>query len=169
MLVMYKIQLLNKEHKRKIFDCGHEDINKFLKQQAKQKAKKSYSQTHVLVDEMRPTQIIGFHTLTTCLIDKPLQHQLNIKYPDELFGVNLARMGVDVKFQGKLFSEYLIYDAISKTGLIDINMGTQGLFLDAKNDQLIEYYKRYGFELIADTPRKMWLPIGVVQKLSQIE
>ncbi|MBL4660918.1 MAG: hypothetical protein JKY19_11235, partial [Alcanivoracaceae bacterium] len=159
---MYNIQLLNKKHDRKSFDCGHDEINRFLKQQANQKAKKSYSQTHVLTDEIRPTKIIGFHTLTTCLIDKPLQHQLNINYPHELFGVNLARMGVDVKFQGKLLSENLIFDAIYKTYYIDINMGTQGLFIDAKNDQLINYYVKYGFELIADTRRKMWMPIGVI-------
>ena len=78
-------------------------------------------------------------------------------------------MGVDVKFQGKLLSQHLIYDAIYKTYYIDINMGTQGLFLDAKNDQLINYYEKYGFEIIADTRRKMWMPIGVILKLFPIK
>ncbi|MCF6289037.1 MAG: GNAT family N-acetyltransferase [Proteobacteria bacterium] len=162
---MKKIQLLSKKHDRRSFDCGQDEINKYLKQQANQNAKKSYSQTHVLIDDIRPSQIIGFYTLTSVLIDKPIQHQINIKYPQNLFGVNLARMGVDVNFQGSSFSEILIIDAIEKTIFIDKNMGSQGLFLDAKNDKLIKYYEGYGFELIVDKNKKMWMPIGTLKKL----
>ena len=162
---MYKIQKLNKGHNRKNFDSGNNEINNFLKQQANQTAKKSYSQTHILTNEEKPEEIIGFYTLTSLLIDKPLQHQINFNYPHELFGVNLARMGIDVKFQGNKFSNYLVIDAIEKTAYIDSNMGTQGLFLDAKNTELVEYYKKYGFELILDESLKMWLPIGLIKNL----
>lgn len=162
---MYKIKQLNKGHDRKKFDCGQNEINKFLKQQANQSAKRGYSQTHVLIDDNAPEQIIGFYTLTSILIKKPIQHQINIKYPYELFGVNLARMGVDVNFQKCSLSGNLIIDAIEKTIIIDNHMGCQGLFLDAKNEKLIKYYEKFGFELILDASNKMWLPIGTINKL----
>ena len=165
---MYKIQLLSRNHDRRSFNCGQDEINKFLKQQANQNAKKSYSQTHVLIDDVGPSQIIGFYTLTSILINQPIQHQININYAHDLFGVNLARMGIDVNFQGNLLSENLIIDAIEKTIFIDNNMGVQGLFLDAKNDKLIKYYEKYGFELILGVGRKMWLPIGTIRKLGRI-
>ncbi|MFK8012641.1 MAG: hypothetical protein AB8B80_11405, partial [Marinicellaceae bacterium] len=162
-----KIKQLNKGHDRKKFDCGQSEINKFLKLQANQSAKKSYSQTHVLIDENKPIQIIGFYTLTSILINKPLQHQINIKYPHELFGVNLARMGVDINFQKQSLSSHLIIDAIEKTTIIEQNMGCQGLFVDAKNEKLIQYYKKFGFETISDTSYRMWLPIGTINKLAK--
>jgi GNAT superfamily N-acetyltransferase len=162
---MLKIQLLNKAHDRTLLDCGHNVINSYLKQQANQQAKKSYTQTHVLFNDDNPTVIIGFYTLTSCILDSELKQQISIKYPHELCGLNLARMGVELNFQGKGYSQYLIIDAIEKTYQVNLNMGVQGLFLDAKNDNLIDYYQHCGFELIPDTKRKMWIPISVIQKL----
>lgn len=162
---MYIIQQLNKKHDRKNFDCGQTNINDYLKQQANQSAKKNYSQTHVLIDNKTPQQIIGFYTLTSILIDKPIQHQINIKCPHDLFGVNLARMGVDINFQKNSLSSHLIIDALEKTFFINNNMGCQGLFLDAKNSKLIKYYKKFDFQLLLDTGNKMWIPIGTINKL----
>jgi len=159
---MHIIQHLNKEHDRKSFDCGQNKINDFLKQQANQSTKKHYSKTHVLIDENSPQQIIGFYTLNSVLIDKPIQHQISINYPYDLFGVNLARMGIDINFQKNSLSSHLIIDAIEKTIIINNNMGCQGLFLDAKNSKLIKYYEKFGFELLLDTGNKMWLPIGTI-------
>jgi len=163
---VYIIQRLNKEHNCKAFDCGQNKINDFLKQQANQSIKKHYSQTHVLIDDNAPQQIIGFYTLNSVLIDKPLQHQINIKYPYDLFGVNLARMGSDINFQKNSLSSHLIIDALEKTLIINNNMGCQGLFLDAKNSELIKYYKKFGFELLLEIENKMWLPIGTINALA---
>ncbi len=159
---MYIIQQLNKEHERKSFDCGQPKINDFLKQQANQSAKKHYSQTHVLINNKHPERIIGFYTLTSILIDKPMQHQINIKYPFDLFGVNLARMGIDTEFQNNSLSSLLIIDALEKTIIVNNKMGCQGLFLDAKNLELITYYKKFGFILLSDTDNKMWMPMGTL-------
>jgi len=160
---MLEINLLNKSHNRNFFDCGNDPINKYLKQQANQSAKKSYSQTHVLIDDANPTRIMGFYTLTSCFINTELQDLLNLKSTHELCGLKLARMGVDIKFQKQDNSQYLIRDAIEKTCQVNSSMGVQGLFLDAKNDDLVRYYEHCGFISILDTNREMWIPIGLAQ------
>lgn len=164
---MLIIQQLSKLHNRKDFDCGDDAINNYLKTQANQASKKSYSQTHVLTDEHTPEVIIGFYTLTSCFLHTELQELINIKAPYKLCGLKLARMGVDVNYQKQGHSGYLIMDALHKTCLVNSSMGVQGLFLDAKNEVLVRYYKHCGFELIPDTKRHMWIPIGVAQKLIQ--
>ncbi len=162
---MLQITQLNKGHNRQQFNCGDEAINRYLKQQANQSAKKNYSQTHVLTEESDPSTIFGFYTLTSCFLHGELQNLMNLKSPHELCGVKLARMGMDVNFQKKGYSQYLIYDAIKKTCQVNQSMGIQGLFLDAKTDDLVNYYQHCGFMLIPDTQRVMWLPIGVAKQL----
>jgi len=164
-LKMFQITPLNKQHNRNQFDCGYSEINTYLKQQANQSAKKSYTKTHVLVDDSTPDQIIGFYTLSSCFIKSELQELININAPYDLCGINLARMGIDKKHQHQSNAQYLIIDAVEKTYQVNKKMGVQGLFLDAKNDSLVKYYEKYGFECIENTDRKMWLPIGVILEL----
>lgn len=163
---MLQITQLDKVHDRKSFDCGNEDINRYLKQQANQSAKKHYSQTHVLMtDEAKPKEIIGFYTLTSCFLKGEIQKLIQPNSPFDLCGIKLARMGVDTKHQKQNHAQYLIFDAMKKAHQVNQSMGIQGLFLDAKNDDLVRFYQHCGFVLIPDTERVMWIPIGVMSQL----
>lgn len=162
---MLQITQLNKIHDRKSFDCGNEAINRYLKQQANQSAKKHYSQTHVLTDGVKPTNIIGFYTLTSCFLKGEIQKLIQTKSPFDLCGIKLARMGVDIKHQKQNHAQYLIFDALKKAYQVNQSMGIQGLFLDAKNDDLVRFYQHCGFELIPDANRVMWIPMGVIAQL----
>lgn len=164
---MLIIEQLSRSHKRINFDCGDIQINDFLKTQSNQASKKNYSKTHVLVDDVKPSVIVGFVTISVCKIDQPLQHKISLNYPGDLFGINMARMGVNKKSQGKQLSEILIYEAILKTHKISLNSGVQGLFLDAKTDQLVGYYEKYNFVKIPGTSRKMWMPISEINSLNK--
>ena len=48
---MILIEKLTKQHNKKQFDCGQEEINVFFKTQAKQASGNNYSQTYVLVNK----------------------------------------------------------------------------------------------------------------------
>ena len=43
--------LLDKRHDRIAFDCGNDEINRYLQTMASQHAKKGITRTHVLTDE----------------------------------------------------------------------------------------------------------------------
>jgi hypothetical protein len=57
------IEPLSKLHHRKSFDSGDPEVNRFLHEQALQDHGKDMSRTMVLVDDVKPSTIIGYHTL----------------------------------------------------------------------------------------------------------
>jgi hypothetical protein len=38
------------------------------------------------------------------------------------------------------------------------------LLVDAKNDQAVAFYRRYGFRLLSGKPRTLFLPLATAQK-----
>lgn len=57
---MLKIEALAKKHDRRAFDCGNDDLNRYLQTMANQQSKKRLSKTHVLIDMNTPNQILVF-------------------------------------------------------------------------------------------------------------
>ena len=165
---MIIIEKLSKRHNKNKFDCGQEDINTFLKVQSNQSAKKNYSKTYVIVEENNFSEIIAFYSLAICKLDKPSHHIINKKYPYDMFGLSLARMGVDKKYQKQRYSEVIIIDAIKKTCSLSSIAGMQGLYVDPKSKKLINFYRKYNFELINendDENIKMWITIKTCECL----
>ena len=58
------IEPLTRDHNRKSFDCGDEEVTRFLREKAMQDHERNLSRTMVLIDpEESPKRIIGYHTL----------------------------------------------------------------------------------------------------------
>jgi len=56
------IEPLTREHNRKSFDCGDEEVTRFLREKAMQDHGRDLSRTMVLIDvEESPKRIIGYH------------------------------------------------------------------------------------------------------------
>jgi hypothetical protein len=52
------IEEINRQHDRKTFDCGVDELNQFLKQQARQQTVKHISKTYIASQNCAPTTII---------------------------------------------------------------------------------------------------------------
>lgn len=66
-----KIETITKQHDRKNFDCGHEELNNYLRSTARQSDTKRSTRTWVLVDDDVPTAILGYITLVPSEQDFP--------------------------------------------------------------------------------------------------
>ena len=58
------IHPLEKAHDRKSFDCGNDDLNRYLREQARQDAEKRVAAPFVLTQPGRP-KVLGFYTLSS--------------------------------------------------------------------------------------------------------
>jgi hypothetical protein len=58
-----------KKHDRKAFDCGQEDLNRFLRQFARQAHEHGASKTYVAVDDADGKIILGYYTPSPAQVD----------------------------------------------------------------------------------------------------
>lgn len=164
------IEEISRQHNRKLFDCGVQELNQFSQQQARQKTIKHISKTYVACWSAEPTIIMGYHTLTGYSIATPLSHRDYKNYPHPLSAIKLARLAVDRTQQGQRLGERLLIDAIHRTVLVSQQISIIGLFVDPMNTQVIPFYQQYGFKPANpdnDTKLELWLPIRTCTDMVQ--
>jgi len=160
---MLKIELLDTSHNRKGFDCGNKQLNDYLQKTARQHLVKGMSRTFVLVDDAYREDILGFFTLSVCEVESELlPSSIARKYPEQVPAVKLARLAVALKNQKYGLGKYLVSSAIEKVIAISESVGIIGLFVDAKDDNSIRYYQRYGFVPLNGSPFTLFLPMQVL-------
>lgn len=143
------IQLYSTSYAFKHFDCGDNDLNKYIRTHAKQNDANNLSKTYVCEDD---DQIVGFVTLCNAQIEfrsMPENYQANNpKYP--IPAIRIARLGVDMKYQSKGFGKALLWYALRKIMQVAVIVGTKFVIVDAKENAR-SFYEKYGFTLLADS------------------
>lgn len=163
-----KIVELIKSHNRQEFDCGDDELNLFLRSQARQKNTKNISKTRIICDSTDSNRILGYYTLTGCSVIAPKSHKFYQNYPELLSCVKLAKLAIDKFHQSHGYAGYLIMDAIKKTIETSNNIASIGLFVDPKTKKLCNFYRNYGFIKVNPNnsdSNEMWIPTKVCQKL----
>jgi GNAT superfamily N-acetyltransferase len=160
-----KIEPLSRKHDRAAFDCGVEELNAFLRATARQHGEKGLSRTFILTESDKPTVILGFFTLTLCEITaEHLPPSYASRYPDHsLPAVRLARLAVSRRHQRKGYGSLLVAEAVHRTVLIADQAGSVGLLVDAKNSQVRDFYKRYGFVPLLGQDKTLFLPLKTLR------
>lgn len=154
-LVLRRVQ---KRHDRKGFDCGSEDLNQFLRKSARQATDKGYSRTDVLVEE-DGTEVHGYITTATASVafdEVPPDAQKGLpRHP--VPAVLVARLAISLSQQGKGLGGRLIVEAFRKAVAVSDSIGAALIVVDAKDDNAVAFYKRYGFvQCLTDTKRLVY-------------
>lgn len=160
---MLIIRLLDATHNRAGFDCGIAALNDFLRKTARQHREKGLSNTFVLLDEDEPQNILGFFTLSFLEVDAsliPPSHARRLPKSSRLPAAKLARLAVDKKYQGKGYGALLLADAVKRiVATVRESGGIVGFFVDAKDEQAKQFYRRFGFIPLQDNPLSLFLPL----------
>lgn len=161
------IELLNKKHNRKDFDCGKELLNSYLKNQASQDVKRKLSACFILTDN-ETKSIQGYYTLSNNSI--PLNcfsEQIQNKLPKSYTSIPttlLGRLAIDKKFQGKGIGKILLIDALKRSYEISNTIGSFGIIVDPIDIEAKSFYQRYDFIELPDS-KKMFLATNTLKDL----
>ena len=143
-----KILLLSRNQDRRSFDCGNEELNLFFRQYASQAVRNRDCTCFVAVDEENG-DLIGFFTLLAAEIalEKIRKFGVRSGYSSVPF-VRLGRLAVSLSHQGKGIGRELVSAAagIAQSQAI----GSKGLLVDAKTEDLLEFYRQLGFQQLCD-------------------
>jgi GNAT superfamily N-acetyltransferase len=96
------------------------------------------------------------------LIDLPPDETKRLPRYPTLPAVRIGRLAVERRFQRRGLGELMLMNAVHRT--MQDAAAAFTLIVDAKNDQAVAFYRRYGFRSIADRPRTLFLPLPTAQK-----
>ena len=161
------IELLDKKHNRKVFDCGKELLNNYLKTQAGQDVKRKLSACFVLVDN--ETKIIqGYYTLSGSSIPlNSFSEQIQKKLPKSYKSIPttlLGRLAIDKNYQGNGIGKILLIDALKRSYGISNEIGSFGIVVDPIDAEAKSFYQKYDFIELPDS-KKMFIATQTLKEL----
>lgn len=161
------ISPLTKTHERKSFDCGHEDLNRYLREQARQDAEKRVAAPFVLTQPNDP-KVIGFYTLSSSIIpvdELPPDLMKRLPRYGQLPVTLLGRLAVDRAARGQGVGEFLLVDALRRSLEAAQQIAAMAVIVDAKNEQAESFYRHFDFQPFQQTPLRLFLPMAQIAKL----
>jgi len=160
------IEPLGKAHDRATFSCGVEPLDRYLHKQAMQDVKKRTAVVFVLTPDGET--IAGFYALSQYAVEldvipEEIAKQLP-KYP-LVPATLLGRLAVSAVFRGRGLGERLLMDALYRCLGGSKQLGSAAVVVDAKDDKAVSFYKKYGFLELPKVAKRLFLPMGTVEKL----
>jgi predicted GNAT family N-acyltransferase len=164
------VEVLSKQHDREAFDCGHSELNAYLRTQARQEMDRGSAVVYVLVLQRAPREIAGFYTLSSSsvrLSDWPDAVRKKLpRYP--LVPVTLiGRLAVSRSHRGHRLGERLLIDALQRCRAASRAVGSVAVIVDAKDADIATFYARHGFVALPDQPLRLFLPMKTIGALTE--
>ena len=171
------------------FDCGAPALNDYLQKYARQNHDRNISKTFVAVEKggagshLEPAQpkreprfetsaqggrkALGFYTLVASEIDAqsiPAIHSKHLpRYP--VPAVRIGRLGVDKHHKGQGIGGELLWNALGKADRLSEEVGIYAVVVDAKDENAVRFYRKYGFVPLSSDPKTLFLPIKTIKEL----
>ncbi len=159
------IEHLTRAHNRREFDCGDVELNRYLRNTARQHSEKGISRTFVLISDDSSSQILGYFTLVFCeIIVEKLPKPFAKKYPPRAPAAKLARLAVGKQIQKQGLGTYMVLNALDRILQVAEHLGIIGFFVDAKDDEAARYYHQFGFMPLPDSHLELFLPMETIRR-----
>lgn len=154
---------LSKSLNRTHFSCGIEELDGYLKNRALKEAESFVTSVFALtLDNI----VIGFYTLSATSIkrtDLPLGSIKKLPLYHAMPAFLLGRLAVDQRYQKKGIGEYLLMNALDKSVTYANQIGAIAVIVDAKNEKVAQFYKKYGFLNLTENPLRLFISMKKLQ------
>mgnify|MGYP001812207609 CR=1 FL=1 len=160
------ISRIRRDHVRDGFDSGDAELDDYLRRFARQNDERGIAVTYVATrdDEL---DVLAYVTIRVGEVAHEELSEEKAKrlprYPVPV--VHLARLAVDRSVQGQRLGEKLLVFALRKVREVAEEVGVRAVEVLAKNEPAREFYRKYGFEELADDRLHLYLSMKTVRRL----
>jgi hypothetical protein len=163
----YRIEPLDRHQNRAVFSCGKEVLDRYLKQQAGQDARRRVAAPFVLV-EADSTNICGYYTLSAFSIEltelpSDIARQLP-RYP-VVPATLLGRLAVDSLLHGLKLGAFLLMDALQRAYQQADHIASAAVVVDAIDDEARRFYLHFDFLTFPEHQDRLFLPMRTIAEL----
>jgi GNAT superfamily N-acetyltransferase len=158
MKIKFVISKLSDRHDRESFDSGDPELNIFLQKQATQYIKRGLCSVYVLMDS---NLIIGYYSLSPSSISPTeLPIEIMARYPRHPIPCwLLGRFAIDSRYQKQGIGGILLVEIFKKVLVLSKEAGGYCILVNAKNENVKNFYKKYGFISFKDNELNLFLPL----------
>jgi len=145
------------EHDVASFDCGEPSLNEWMSQRALKNERGRASRTFVSI-EMNSNLVAGYYCLSSSSLGiESAPGRLRRNMPDPIPVILLGRLAVDKRFASQGLGASLLQHALLKAVEASRIIGARALLVHALSDSARDFYARFGFTLMPDSERTMYL------------
>ena len=163
----FAVEALARRHDRSRFDCGSEHLDRYIRQQASQDARRRVARVFVAVPE-GGSEVAGFYTLGAASIERtalPPEEEAR-RLPRHPVPVALiGRLAVDRRWGGRGLGSALLADAFRRVVRAGEALAVYAVIVDAKDAQAQAFYERFGFVRLPDAGRRLFYPVASAERL----
>ncbi len=159
----FHFETLADGHDRAGFCCGEAALDRYLQTQVTQDIRRRITNCFVVVD-VASRRVAAFYTLSAAsipFVDLPQEETKRLPRYPTLPAVRIGRVAADQRYQRRGLGELMLMNALHRT--VQDAAAAFALLVDAKNDQAVAFYRRYGFRPVLDRPRTLFLPLATAQ------
>ena len=162
----FHVEPLASHHDREGFSCGNERLDTYLRRQATQDVKKHVAVAFVLTNDSR--LIAGYYTLSQYSVEldaipEDIARKLP-KYPT-VPATLIGRLAISTSFRGQRLGEFLLMDALNRCLFGSTQVGSAAVIVDAKDEEALAFYKKYGFLELPTISWRLFLPMVTIKEL----
>ena len=163
----YLIEPLGKHHDRTHFSCGNEELDRYLKNQAGQDARRKVAAPFVLVEE-GGNAVWGYYTLSAFGIElHDLPDEITRKLPryPVVPATLIGRLALDTRLRGQRLGEFLLMDALQRAFNQSDQIAAVAVVVDAIDDAARRFYLHFDFLLFPERRDRLFLPMKTLSRL----
>jgi len=159
-----RVEKLRPDHPIEVFDCGREELNRYLLRYAWANQQAGAAQTYVgLVDDA----VIGYHTLAVGQVTREEAPERLTKglarHPVPV--MLLARLAVDRLWQGQGVGKALLRDAMQRTLQAAEIAGIRAFAVHAKDEEARTFYQKFDFISSPTDPMHLFVLLKDVRRI----
>ena len=162
----FRIEPLGKKHDRAAFSCGKDPLDQYIKTQATQAVDKGLAAVFVLTPD--GVKIAGYYTLSAYAIkldEIPEEIAKKLTRIPEVPATLIGRLARHIDYRGKGLGELLLANALNKALENRAHVASWAVVVDAKDNEAIEFYKKFGFMPVRIKANRLFLPMDTVREL----
>jgi ribosomal protein S18 acetylase RimI-like enzyme len=166
----FVVEPLDSRHDRAAFSCGVEALDAYVHKQAGQDLKKRAAVPFVITPDGKT--IAGYYTLSQYAVQLdavPFEVAKKLPRYPVVAATLLGHLAVSMAFRGQGLGAMLLMDALYRALVHSRELASAGVVVDAKDAAALAFYKKYGFLELPKIDRRLFLPMGTVERLFRMK
>lgn len=169
MSLEYRVEPLGPSHDRSSFDSGVLELDRYLRDQAGQDARRKVATPFVLV--AGPASILGYYTLSACGVQSAeLPEAVARKLPRYplLPATLLGRLAVSRARKGQNLGRLLLIDALRRSLRNTAEVASIGVVVDALDENARAFYLHHEFAELRDHAYRLFISMATIDKAFRV-